>query len=48
MSNQEVSLESIKKEMSKILEHQLPERHSYFQLRYFLIGKEPTNQSKIN
>ena len=47
MSNQEVSLESIKKEMSKILEHQLPERHSYFQLRYFLIGKEPTNQSKM-
>lgn len=47
MSNQEVSLESIKKEMSKILDHKLPERHSYFQLRYFLIGKEPTNQSKM-
>lgn len=26
---------------------ELSSRHSYFQLQYFLIGKEPTNQSKM-
>ena len=25
---------------------EMPQRHSYFQLKYFLLGKEPTLQSK--
>lgn len=36
-----------KEEISRILEKNVPQRHSYFQLRYFVIGKEPTNQSKM-
>jgi len=39
--------EGKKDEISRILEKNLPQRHSYFQLRYFVIGKEPTNQSKM-
>lgn len=38
---------SMKEEISNVLVNQVTERHSYFQLRYFLIGKEPTNQSKM-
>ena len=34
-------------EMSVILEQDVAQRHSYFQLKYFLIGKEPTNQDKM-
>lgn len=34
-------------EISSILENKPAERHSYFQLKYFLIGKEPTIQSKM-
>ena len=34
-------------EMSVILEQDVAQRHSYFQLKYFLIGKEPTNQAKM-
>jgi hypothetical protein len=34
-------------DIEKILNEQLVERHSYFQLKYFVIGKEPTNQSKM-
>lgn len=29
------------------LVHEMPQRHSYFQLKYFLLGKEPTIQSKM-
>jgi len=39
--------ESKKDEISRILEKNMPQRHSYFQMRYFIIGKEPTNQSKM-
>jgi hypothetical protein len=45
MSNLEML--EINQEISKILENSPAERHSYFQLRYFLIGKEPTNQGKM-
>lgn len=38
---------TIREEMHKILEKSPSERHSYFQLRYFLIGKEPTHQGKM-
>lgn len=34
-------------EMEKLLETEVAQRHSYFQLKYFLIGKEPTNQAKM-
>lgn len=34
-------------EMKQILKHKKGERHSFFQLQYFLIGKEPTIQSKM-
>lgn len=30
-----------------VLIHETPQRHSYFQLKYFNIGKEPTIQSKM-
>ena len=47
MSN-EISLNmELKEELSRILKNEVAERHSYFQLRYFLIGKEPTIQSKM-
>jgi hypothetical protein len=34
-------------EISAVLKYEPCQRHSYFQLKYFLIGKEPTNQSKM-
>ena len=35
-------------EMNEVLSQQeIAQRHSYFQLKYFLIGKEPTYQSKM-
>jgi hypothetical protein len=34
-------------EISEILNNSIPQRHSFFQLRYFVIGKEPTNQAKM-
>jgi len=37
----------ISKEIDQILKNPLSERHTYFQLQYFLIGKEPTIQSKL-
>lgn len=42
------NLENKKIEIFNLLEkNKMPQRHSYFQLRYFVIGKEPTNQSKM-
>ena len=39
---------SLKDEIEQLLsKRDLCERHSYFQLKYFLIGKEPTLQSKM-
>ena len=37
----------IMERINKILENELSERHSYFQLKYFIIGKEPTLQGKM-
>jgi hypothetical protein len=37
----------LSKEIKKICNLPLKERHSYFQLQYFLIGKEPTIQSRL-
>jgi len=33
--------------MSDVLKNNLPDRHSLFQLKYFIIGKEPTIQGKL-
>lgn len=33
--------------IANILQNEVVERHSYFQLKHFLIGKEPTIQSKL-
>jgi hypothetical protein len=41
-----MSSELIKK-MDDLLKTDVVSRHSYFQLKYFLIGKEPTNQAKM-
>jgi hypothetical protein len=30
-----------------VIKYDVVSRHSYFQLKYFLIGKEPTNQAKM-
>ena len=42
MSNSELFTE-----MKDILKHEVVQRHSYFQLKYFLIGKEPTTQAQM-
>lgn len=34
-------------EMDEVLKFEVAQRHSYFQLKYFLIGKEPTIQAKM-
>jgi len=34
-------------EMKEILKNEIAERHSYFQMKYFIINKEPTIQSKM-
>lgn len=41
-----MSTELIRK-MDDLLKNDVVSRHSYFQLKYFLIGKEPTNQAKM-
>jgi len=33
--------------MDALLQNEVVSRHSYFQLKYFIIGKEPTHQSKL-
>jgi hypothetical protein len=35
------------KEIERITSNDLKDRHSFFQLHFFLIGKEPTNQAKL-
>ena len=39
--------EQLLSEMNEVLKHEIAQRHSYFQLKYFVIGKEPTLQSKM-
>ncbi|RDJ35643.1 MAG: hypothetical protein DWQ19_12560 [Crenarchaeota archaeon] len=38
---------SLHEEIEQICENDVKERHSFFQLQFFLIGKEPTNQAKM-
>jgi hypothetical protein len=40
-------MSEIKEKISELLKNDVVSRHSYFQLKYFLIGKEPTNQAKM-
>lgn len=40
-------MSSLCQEMQEILKNNVVDRHSYFQLKYFVIGKEPTTQSKM-
>lgn len=49
MSNEIVQTENdgFLEKIDDVLENEPASRHSYFQLKYFLIGKEPTNQSKM-
>lgn len=35
------------KKLNEIIKDAPPDRHSFFQLRYFVIGKEPTIQAKL-
>lgn len=37
----------IELEIDKVLLNESVDRHSFFQLKYFVIGKEPTTQSKL-
>ena len=39
--------EGLTNEMNKILDTHIVNRHSYFQLKHFIIGKEYTNQSRM-
>ena len=34
-------------QLDEVAKHEVAQRHSYFQLKYFVIGKEPTLQSKM-
>ena len=40
-------MKSLIEKLQEITENKIPDRHSYFQLKYFVIGKEPTTQAKI-
>lgn len=42
-----MSEKSIIDKLEVALKNEIAQRHSYFQLKYFLIGKEPTNQAKM-
>jgi hypothetical protein len=36
-----------KEQVDKIINSDVPSRHSFFQLNFFIIGKEPTHQAKL-
>jgi len=40
-------MENLMDSMREILKYEIAERHSYFQMKYFIINKEPTNQAKM-
>lgn len=37
----------LQNKIKNLMKHEVVERHSYFQLKYFVIGKEPTTQAKL-
>ena len=40
-------MENLDNKIEKILQNEVSDRHSFFQLKYFVVGKEPTIQSKL-
>jgi len=42
-----MSSEALKKQIEEVLEKAPESRHSYFQLKYFVLGKEPTVQAQM-
>lgn len=42
-----MSTEKLMSDISEILKNEVAERHSYFQMKYFIVNKEPTHQSKM-
>lgn len=42
-----MSSEALKKQIEEVLEKAPESRHSYFQLKYFVLGKEPTTQAQM-
>ena len=42
-----MSTEKIAEQINEVLSQDVVDRHSYFQLKYFVVGKEPTMQSKM-
>lgn len=47
LTTQEVEAASFMTDIDKVLEAEVAQRHSFFQLKYFVIGKEPTHQSRM-
>ena len=43
----ELQKKELHERMGKILSCDVVNRHSYFQLKYFVVGKEPTTQAKL-
>lgn len=40
-------MENLLSEMQSVLSNEIAERHSYFQMKYFIVNKEPTTQAKM-
>lgn len=42
-----MTAEKLMSDISEVLKNEVAERHSYFQMKYFIVNKEPTHQSKM-
>lgn len=47
MSIEEIAKSELMPQMALLLKNNVVERHSYFQMKYFIINKEPTTQAKL-
>ncbi len=47
MFHYDIFMENLDEKISQILKNEPSDRHSFFQLKYFVIGKEPTPQSQL-
>lgn len=47
MSIEEIAKNELMPQMALLLKNNVVERHSYFQMKYFIINKEPTTQAKL-
>lgn len=43
----EIKPETFMNQLDEVLKAEVAQRHSYFQLKYFVIGKEPTHQARM-